>query len=242
MCPSIGLARPPHVESTPESEQHVAALAVGQRLRAAREVSGVDARSAGQQIARSPAAIWAYETGRVNPAAWQIERLARVYGVSVEWLQTGVGAGPGSRPPPVAGQPQEPPPAFPSPPPEPAGLAIRPPLQPGAPRRYRLVCPACGKPWAPEDLGRHLVTGDGCHKPHSMEEAQALIAGAKRDIRPWLQELERLDLMIEDIRRRRADQKSKAGRKSFDLALKLVQAQKEKIITVGPEKYEWDEP
>lgn len=241
-CPDDDLAMattmPGPVAYAPE-QQSTEAQALGERLRHAREAAGIEAALAGEHIVRSAATIWSYERADNAPSLFALRVLAKLYGVSLEWLQTGEGPGPGSPAPASADAVQEPAPVYPGPPPDPPGYSIRRPLAPGQPRRYRLVCPECGKPWAPEDLGRHLVTGDGCNQPHSTAEAEALIATAKRDIRPWLEELERLDVMLEDLRRRRDGTKDKTSRKVFAMSIELVEIQREKIIHCGPEKYEW---
>jgi transcriptional regulator with XRE-family HTH domain len=219
---------------------------LGRRLREAREAAGIGAAQAGRELARSSATIWAYERADNHPTPYALRVLSRLYGVSVQWLQTGEGPGPGSAPAalpePIASRVSDQAVRYPGPPPDvPLPYPLRPPLAPGAPRRYRLVCPACGKSWVPEDLGRHLVTGDGCAQPHSMEDAEALIATAKRDIQPWLDELARLDAQILELQRRRDAIKTKKDKEIFETCIKLVRIQVEKIIQTGPERYEWSD-
>lgn len=221
----------------PKTDPKVLARELGSRLKIARQSAGVSAADAAKQLNRTAESIRAYERGKGNVPDWALQALAELYGVPELWLRTGKGIGP------VTARR----PAYPHPPPEidtadAAGYKAYPalPLRPvNAPRRYRLVCPSCGKPWQPEDLGRHLMIGDSCSRKHDFEEAERLLTEAHRDPLPWLEALEKGRQRIEHFQTLMDSAPDEVRRDVYRISLQLYRHWMHQIETLGPDKYEW---
>lgn len=213
------------------------------RLFLARQVAGISAQEAGDAIKRSEGVIRNQERGVAEPRALAIHTLAELYKVSVEWLMTGRGEGP-KLPATLVnekGKYPSPPLKTPVDPPEPAPTA--PNTDPKASRfKYRLICPACGKSIAPDLIGRHLVEGDACERPHSYHDAEALLQNVQRDPEPWWLEMQRLRTRITDFQRMILEA-SKANdekrRRVYQVSLDLLERSLSQIEALGPEKFEW---
>lgn len=64
------------------------------RIQRARAVSGLSQHRIGVACDVTGATIMAWEHGRAEPRASDLDRLARALGVSASWLLTGEGVGP----------------------------------------------------------------------------------------------------------------------------------------------------
>lgn len=69
----------------------VPAQTIGQRLKLARETFSLFRAELAAGIGRSEVEIWEIEEGHAQPDAQFLQRLAQVYGLRPEWLQTGQG-------------------------------------------------------------------------------------------------------------------------------------------------------
>jgi len=68
---------------------------IGKRLEAARELAGISARELDKLIGVSPGYCSRIESGdRPDPGSMVSERIARVFGLSLDWLISGVGPSP----------------------------------------------------------------------------------------------------------------------------------------------------
>ena len=63
---------------------------IGARLRALRRLCGMNQRSLADAVLVSPSAIGMYEQGRREPSLDRLVALAQVFGVSTDFLLTGV--------------------------------------------------------------------------------------------------------------------------------------------------------
>ncbi len=59
------------------------------RLRRARESKGISASGLAKLVAVSPTAVWNWETNGIHPRADTLQQIAKVLGVSREFLLTG---------------------------------------------------------------------------------------------------------------------------------------------------------
>lgn len=70
-------------------------VTLGQRVRALRAVVGISQREADRLAGLHQGLSWKVEEGRVdNPTRETLEAIARLYGVSIDWLCLGAGEPP----------------------------------------------------------------------------------------------------------------------------------------------------
>lgn len=68
-------------------------LAIGHRIRMARERAGLSREELGARVGVHPGSIARWETGGSVPHAYTLERIAEACGASAEWIRAGEGAG-----------------------------------------------------------------------------------------------------------------------------------------------------
>lgn len=59
---------------------------IGERIRAAREIAGLEPCELGNLIGKGSQTVWRYETGRYEPSVSTLRKIAEVLDVSLEYL------------------------------------------------------------------------------------------------------------------------------------------------------------